>query len=75
MSSGQQVLSITVEFVAGIIVGVIIGLFFDNLFDSRPICLIICMVIAIIATFRSIWEKYNGTQSVRSIQNRDNIKS
>ena len=56
--------NIAIELVAGIIVGVMIGMFFDNLFASRPIFLIISLILAMIATFRSIWNKYiehNGT--------------
>ena len=64
ISYGNQAFNIAVELVSGTVVGLIIGLFFDNLFDSKPLFLIICLVLAIIAAFKSIWNKYiknNGT--------------
>ena len=64
VSSGNQAFNIAIELVAGTIVGLIIGLFFDNLFDSKPLFLIICLILAMVAAFKSIWNKYiknNGT--------------
>jgi ATP synthase protein I len=64
VSESNRAFNIAIELVAGMIVGVIIGLFFDNLFDSKPLFLIICLVLAIVAAFKSIWNKYiksNGT--------------
>ena len=64
IESGNLAFNIAVELVAGVVVGLIIGLFFDKMFDSKPIFLIICLMLAIIAAFRSIWNKYirsNGT--------------
>jgi ATP synthase protein I len=58
VGSGSTAFNIAVELVSGVIVGVIIGLFFDNLFDSKPAFLIICLILGIVATFRSIWNKY-----------------
>jgi len=58
LSSGNTAFNIAVELVSGVIVGVIIGLLFDNLFDSKPAFLIICLMLGIVATFRSIWNKY-----------------
>lgn len=58
ISSVSRALNIGVELVAGTIVGVVIGLFFDNLFDSKPLFLIICLIFAIIAAFKSIWNRY-----------------
>ena len=57
VSSGNTSFNIATEIVAGMIVGVITGLFFDNLFDSKPVFLIICLILAMVATFRSIWNK------------------
>lgn len=54
----SQAFSIAVELVAGVVVGLIIGLLFDNLFDSKPLFLIICLILAMIAAFKSIWNKY-----------------
>ena len=58
VGSGSTAFNIAVELVSGVIVGVIIGLFFDNLFYSKPAFLIICLILGIVATFRSIWNKY-----------------
>ena len=58
VGSGSTAFNIAVELVSGVIVGVIIGLFFDNLFDLKPAFLIICLILGIVATFRSIWNKY-----------------
>jgi F0F1-type ATP synthase assembly protein I len=51
--------NIAIEVVAGVIVGLIIGLFFDNVFDSKPLFLIICLILSMIASFKSIWNKYS----------------
>ena len=58
--NGSQAFNIAVELVAGVVVGLIIGLLFDNLFDSKPLFLIICLILAMIAAFKSIWNKYIG---------------
>jgi F0F1-type ATP synthase assembly protein I len=57
----SPLLNIAFELVAGIIVGLLIGLLLDNLFDSKPLFLIICLILAIIAAFKSIWNKYIGS--------------
>ena len=64
ISNGNQAFNIAIELVAGMIVGLIIGLLLDKLFASKPLFLIICLILAMVAAFRSIWDKYiksNGT--------------
>ena len=58
ISNSNQAFNIAVELVAGMVVGLIMGLLFDNLFDSKPLFLIICLILAMVATFKSIWNKY-----------------
>ena len=58
ITNSNMAFNIAVELVAGVIAGVIIGFFFDKLFDSKPVFLIICIMLAIVAAFRSIWNKY-----------------
>lgn len=58
ISNSNQAFNIAVELVAGMIVGLIMGLLFDNLFDSKPLFLIICLILAMVAAFKSIWNKY-----------------
>lgn len=57
-SSSLELLNVASELVAGVIVGVMIGLLFDNLFNTKPWFLVICIIFAMIAAFRSIWQKY-----------------
>jgi len=57
-TSNSGAFNVAVELLAGVIVGVIMGLFFDNMFDSKPLFLILCLVLGIIASFKSIWNRY-----------------
>ena len=64
ISNSSAAFNVAIELVAAMLVGVIIGFIFDNLFDSKPVFLIICIMLAIVAAFRSIWNKhikYNGS--------------
>lgn len=58
LSSGSMAFNIAVELVAGMIVGFFLGTFLDKIFDSKPSFLIICLIMALIAAFKSIWNKY-----------------
>ena len=53
-------LCISIEIVAGVIVGLITGVCLDKVFATKPMFIIICLVLGMMASARTIWQKFKS---------------
>lgn len=73
-TSNQLMLSIGMEFFAGICVGLLFGYGIDHFFNTKPWGMIIMILLGAAAGFRNILKIQNPEESVKDLASGKNIK-